>query len=157
MHLIKSLPYSQALRIRRICSNIDELSKNNALLLKYFLDRGYPHDLVTSQIAKASSTPREDTLRLTPKKPSDRIPLITTYNNSLPPLSRIIRDRWELLTMKDELKDLFKGTGLISVRRPPNIRDITCSNTILNNKVYHKSNTPLTIKFCSPCNSSRCL
>ena len=73
-------------------------------MLEYFLDRGYPHDLVASQIEKASGIPREETLKLTHKSTSDRIPLITTFNDSLPPLARIIRDRWELLTMKDELK-----------------------------------------------------
>ena len=156
-HLINNLPYSQALRTRRICSNTEELTKNNTLMLEYFLDRGYPHDLVASQIEKASGIPREETLKLTPKSTSDRIPLITTFNDSLPPLARIIRDRWELLTMKDELRDTFKETGLISFRRPPNIKDIAASNTIANNKVQHRSDTPKTNKFCSPCNSSRCL
>ena len=155
-HLIKNLPYSQALRIRRICSDDNELERHNQALIKQFLARGYPNDLITSQIAKARHTPREQTLTLTRKKESNRIPLITTFQEGLPPLARILRNRWDILTLKDDFKDIFLEPGLVSYRRPPNIRDLVCSNTIMNDKVSHKNQTLLTPKTCTPCTSKRC-
>ena len=156
-HLLKNLPYSQALRMRRICSQDEVLHESNNALLQQFQERGYPRDLIESQIERATNTPREQTLQISTKNTSTRIPLITTFNDSLPPLSKIIRERWSLLTLKKEFENIFVEPGLISFRRPPNIKDLICSNTIREDKVFHKNNDKKESKLCQPCNSNRCL
>ena len=160
-HLRYNLPYSQALRIRRICSEADELDKQNQSLTKHFRKRNYPSDLITSQITKASSITREETLALSHRETNDRIPLITTFHTNLPPLARIINNRWDLLRLKPHLSEIFQDTPVIAYRRPPNIQDMVSSNTIENNMVSHKNNKhslTKSAKFCQPCNrrNSQC-
>ena len=157
-HLKINLPFSQALRIRRICSEDNELTKNMNNLITNFTMRGYKQQKVKELTLKAMSIPRENTLKLTCKPPSDRIPLITTFNNSLPPLANIIKKRWDMLKLKPHLETLFKEPGLICFRRPPNTRDIIGSNLIIDNKVIQKRPPTHTIHFCQPCNKkgSRC-
>ena len=62
-HLKDSLPYSQALRIRRISSQNNELNTNNEKLRKQFITRGYKPEVIEDQINKAVALKREDTLR----------------------------------------------------------------------------------------------
>ena len=56
-HLKESLPYSQALRIRRICSKDNELNKHSDKLKQQFIARGYTETLVENQVKKAIAVP----------------------------------------------------------------------------------------------------
>ena len=152
-HLKESLPYSQALRLKRICSDSNEFKKHSEILTKNFKARGYKDDLINKQIEKANSVPRETTLELTTKKTSNRIPLVTTFNDTLPPLAGIIKNRWNIVQLKPELKDIFQAPGIIAYRRPQNLKEIVGSNTILNNKVFRKKPKSRTVKYCQPCNA----
>ena len=156
-HLKQSLPYSQALRLRRICSDSNEFKKHCETLTENFKARGYAEDLINKQIEKASLVPRENTLELTPKKHSNRIPFITTFNDTLPPLSNIIKNRWDIIKLQPELKDIFQDPGIIAYRRPQNLKEIVGSNTIINNKVFRKKQQSKTVKFCRPCNTKNSL
>ena len=152
-HLKESLPYSQALRLRRICSENNEFIKHSDKLKQQFTARGYSQTLVENQIKKAIAIPREATLKLAKKEKINRIPFVTTFNNTLPPLAQIIRNRWDILKLKPNLKDIFKEPGMLAYRRPMNLKDMIGSNTILDNKVNRKNPTIKTIKFCQPCNT----
>ena len=46
----KGIPYSQALRLNRICSNNEFLDKRCNDLEKYFLERGYSEKMVPKEI-----------------------------------------------------------------------------------------------------------
>ena len=48
--LKKSIPYSQALRIRRICSTFQEYHSHSRKLIEQFVKKGYKKDIVTQQI-----------------------------------------------------------------------------------------------------------
>ncbi len=108
-HLKENLPYSQALRLRRICSNNEELNKHIENLEHQFTTRGYKQHLIREQINKAISTPREDTLIYKIKNKSSRMPLVTTFNPTLPPLSQIIKRRWEILHLKPDQKNCLRN------------------------------------------------
>ena len=45
-----SIPYSQALRIKAICSTTSEFSKNCDIITKRFKQRGYPENLVNEKV-----------------------------------------------------------------------------------------------------------
>ena len=49
-----SIPYSQALRCRRICSREEDFKKRTKELRTHLLDRGYQTTTVDAQIQKAS-------------------------------------------------------------------------------------------------------
>ena len=73
--LKRSIPFSQALRIRKICSEDSDLKTNIEILSKTFIKRGYKSDMVKEQMNKAILTPRYDILKQKSKESSNRIPL----------------------------------------------------------------------------------
>ena len=157
-HLIDSLPYSQALRIRRICSQNDELITQSDNLNRLFIAQGYKLSLVEEQINKAITKDRKDTLNLTHKKKTNRIPLITTFNRTLPPITSILHNRWNILQLKPHLKDIFNEPAMLTFRRPINLKELIGSNYIIDNKVIRKRyQRRLTVQFCQPCNTANSL
>ena len=53
------IPYSQTLRLNRICSNIEFFDKRCNGLEKYLLERGYSEKVVRKEILRARAIPRE--------------------------------------------------------------------------------------------------
>ena len=51
-HILNGIPYSQFLRIRRICSDISDFKRNAFMLSTHFIRRGYPKRLVLQAIDK---------------------------------------------------------------------------------------------------------
>ena len=156
-HLKESLPYSQALRLRRICSENNKFIKHSDKLKEQFTARGYSQTLVENQIKKAIAIPREAILKLAKKEKINRISFVTTFNNTLPPLAQIIQNRWDILKLKPNLKDIFREPGMLAYRRPMNLKEMIGSNIILDNKVNRRISTIKTIKFCQPCNTRNSL
>ena len=50
-----SIPYSQAIRIKTICSTTSEFNKNCDVITKRFKERGYPENLVNEQVDKLTT------------------------------------------------------------------------------------------------------
>ena len=90
-HCKKSIPYSQALRICRICSRTEDFLQRTQELKRFLINRGYNEDEVQLQINKIMGLDR-DALLLTKeiKTPLEWVPLIVTYHPSLPPLRNIL-------------------------------------------------------------------
>ena len=99
-HLIDSLPYPQALGIRRICSQKEELTAHCDNLKRRFIARGYKPSLIEEQIGKAITKDREEEVNLAHKKRTNRIPLITTFNRTLPPIHSILHNLMVYFTTK---------------------------------------------------------
>jgi len=59
----KAIPYSQALRYRRIIDDDDELKQNLHTLHNKFINRGYPTEYVNTQINKVFTKTRTETLQ----------------------------------------------------------------------------------------------
>ena len=55
----KSIPYSQALRLNRVCSNNEFFDKRCNDLEKYLLERGYSEKMVRKEILQAGAIPRD--------------------------------------------------------------------------------------------------
>ena len=62
-HTKKSIPYSLALRLRRICSKDEFFDTRSSELERYLTKRGYKNNFVKSQISRAKSIPRNNTLK----------------------------------------------------------------------------------------------
>ena len=59
-HCKDAIPYSQALRLRRICSTADDFNRRTEELKDYFSRRGYDLTFVQEQINRAADIPREE-------------------------------------------------------------------------------------------------
>ena len=115
--LKKSIPYSQALRVRKICHNDKDFKENCSQLAETFHSRGYNKKFIDEQIGKVFTTPRRDLLKDRRREPLHRIPMIITFNRTLPPLSKIISKNWNTLQIDRNLKDFFVNKPIISYRR----------------------------------------
>ena len=88
-HCKTAIPFSQALRLRRICSEQDNLVMRSQELKHYLMKRGYPEQLLDTEIHRAINTPREDSLlRGNRGRKEQRIPLVVTYHPSMNFLAR---------------------------------------------------------------------
>ena len=79
-----NLPYTLALRIRRICSDISDFHAHCDKLTKILRARGYKLGLIKDSIRKASAISRQDALLKLEKQNEDHVIFITTYNPMLP-------------------------------------------------------------------------
>ena len=123
-HTFRGIPYSQALRIRRICSQPDEEESHLNALKTNLLKREYNETTINKQIAKAKRQDRSTLLTYKPKKTTNRVPLVTTYNPAFNKIGNIIKQHSHLLEENDHLKNVFPSPPILAFRRPRNLRDL---------------------------------
>ena len=145
----KSIAYSQALRIRRICSEDDDYDKESKILSQKLVDRGYPHHSVYEYITKVKGMQREETLVYKEKEKQHKIPFITTYNKHTPDIKNIIDTCWDTLKVNKNIVGKFTEKPILSFRRNMNLKDLIGQTKLINNKVVRNSTKQ--IGKCSPC------
>ena len=87
-HCIENIPYSQFLRLRRICSDTAVFDARADTMTEHFLARGYARGKVEEARTRVRSMARSDTLSYKPKTANTRSPFIVTHNPSNPPLQK---------------------------------------------------------------------
>ena len=95
--LKRSIPFSQALRVRHICSTNNEFQDNCHKLSNKLTERGYKQQEISEGIEKTKTLDRKKLLGEKAIKQSNRIPLVLTYNRKLPNVKRAISNNWNLL------------------------------------------------------------
>ena len=84
-----SIPYSQALQIKRICSSqLEFLSQTK--MSNQFQKRGYNRSLIEQQINKTNLQEREQLLKEKKKDTATIIPLSLKYNRTLPKIKTLL-------------------------------------------------------------------
>ncbi|XP_072041052.1 uncharacterized protein [Amphiura filiformis] len=106
-HTFSGIPYSQALRVRRICSDPEEEDRHLNNLRSNLLKRAYDPNTIDKQIGKAKQQDRKSLLTYKPKKKMDRVPLVTTYNPAFNNIRSIISRHLHILDADDRLKQIF--------------------------------------------------
>lgn len=152
-HLKYSIPYSQALRLRRICSSTETLKQRIAEYSNFFVACGYQKSRVLAEMWKVLSITQEESLRARERGTTNRIPLVTTYNPHTKFIAEIANRNWHFLQSKERLARIFQEPPLIAYRRPKSLRDILVS-TELRSKTTRSSNN--TIGTCGPCSKPKC-
>ena len=123
-----SIPYSQFLRVRRICSRDVDYRKNVMILSMHFLRRQYPQKLLLK--AAALTMEKERSLLLTPKpKPKDefdetQIFLTTTYHPTDNSVRNIAFQNWDILGRSEATNFLYQKRLRMGYRRPKNLRQL---------------------------------
>ena len=124
LHTKKAIPFSLALRLRRICSTDATFHTRTAQLTTYLLKQGYNRNFVNKQIRRAADIPRQLTLQTKDINKPKRIPFITTFNPSLPHISHIIKKHFNLLLSSHRCKSVFQHPPVVAFRCSPNLRDL---------------------------------
>ena len=120
-----SMPYSQALRIKRICSSQQEFLNHTAKIINQFQKRGHDRSLIEQQINKANLQERKQLLNEKKKETAKNIPLSFKYNITLPKIKEIV-----MTLASSAHKTKFRNK---------NLRDII--GTKLSQKEIYKQNT----------------
>ena len=89
--LLKSIPYSQILRIRRNSSNTKDFDNDTAALLQRLLQRGYPYKLLLAAYVRAIYKKRRDLLRPIKIKKESGLTFITKFRSSHTQIGKAIR------------------------------------------------------------------
>ena len=127
-HCKSAIPYSQALRIRRICSSEENFVRHANELQSHLIHRGYNRSFVHQQIVRAGAICRIDALAPRSKRTkSNCVPLVTTFHPNLPNLRRITKSFFPLLHTSSRLKQAIPETPIVAYRRPKNLRDLLVS------------------------------
>ena len=127
--MIKSIPYSQALRLKKIYAETLQISKNLQVLKESFINRGFKEKSLDIEFQRLSEIERD--ALLTPKskeKDQKRIPFITTYKKTLLNVKQIINKHWHLLQINSNLRTAFEQEPLIAYRQNKNLGDLIGSN-----------------------------
>ena len=143
-HLKHSIPYIQALRLRRICSSTDILEQRIMEYFNYFVACGYKRYKVLTEMRKVMSLTQEESLRARERETISRIPLVTTYNSHTMFIAGVANRHWHFLQSKERLAHIFRERPLIAYRRPKSLRDTLVSTTLKRSGG------------CGPCNKPRC-
>ena len=116
-----SIPTSQFLRLRRICSEDDDFEEES-----FFVARGYPVQLVQEGRRKAASTPRAllSAGRNANQTGTNRVSMVTTYHPKNTPVCTILSRNYNILTNDDSTRVIFSQPPLKAYRRAKNLRDL---------------------------------
>ena len=152
-HIKKSIPFSLALRIRRICSTTERFQQRTNELLEFLSKRRHRRQYVQSQINNAFQIPRRDTLFYKSETRNTNRPVfVTTYNPSLPNLNNVIKKYYPILTATERCQKASKDTPFLAYRRPKNLRDFLVKAK-LKQAPPNNANPP---KKVTRCNDGRC-
>ena len=147
-HCKRSITYSQALRMQRICSSTTDYKRHVKELKGHLVERGYDGQAIQEQIDKATNRNREELLTSRRKITEQVTPLVVTYHPDLPHLTRVLHNNQCIINMSTRLKGALPKPPLVAYRRPPNLRNLLVRATYGQVKQTHKGN--------SQCQQSRC-
>ena len=141
------------LRIKRICSTIENFKHYCTELKQKFIQKGYEPELLEKNISKVKTLNRNDMLQRKNQENSGkaRIPLTLTYNGFLPNISKVFRKHWNLLLINDSLKETFNCQPITAFKRNVNLRELIGSNKIEQGKVKKRQAKKLKPGKCFPC------
>ena len=122
-----SIPYSQFLRIRRICTNIEDFDKHIINFCLHFQRRGYPPPLLEKAALAARRIPRNNLLnknKTDTETKASKLIMVTRYHPHHDILRDIVIDNWDFLGKTTTTQFLHDQKIMVGYRRPKNLRDM---------------------------------
>ncbi|XP_078355465.1 uncharacterized protein LOC144640130, partial [Oculina patagonica] len=149
-----SVPYSQFLRLKRICSDENDYNTKSKEMSSFFLHREYPPAVVERALQRVNSISRETALRPSKDGQSNEqvIPLVLTYNPINRHVKNILSKNFSLLKSDPETKELFDNSRVLGAyRRDTNLRD-----SLVRSSLQSGANTGDEPHGTFPCHRPRC-
>ena len=120
-HFKNSIPYSQFLRLRRLCSEDSDFSLKSEEMCEFFDKRGYPASVVEAGHHRARQIDRQSALQTSQKENNNRIPFTLTFHPHNHAVKSIILKNFKLLQNDPDTGRIFLQPPLISFKRYKNI------------------------------------
>ncbi len=150
-----SIPYSQLLRLRRLCSDNEDFIIKTEEMISFFKARGYPDHVLQSALDRVSNNHTEKDNR----DNNSRIPLVITYHPTNSQVVKILMSNFKLLQECKDTENIFKDPPLVAYRRDKNLSDILVrsADPKPTNQPGTFSCTRRTCTTCSHVNSAPCV
>lgn len=152
-HTKNSLPYSQLLRLRRLCSDDHEFSTKAQEMVGFFQERGYPSDPLREDLRKINNINRLDTIYSHNEDNSQagRIPLVLTYHPLNEKIKKILVHNFDILSNDPETRRMFTDAPLVAYRRDRNIRNALVHTTVGSQSAVPAGTVPCDHPRCRTC------
>ena len=110
-HNKQPIPFSQFLRLRRLCSEDEDFQSKGLEMREFFVQRGYPTSLLDTAFLKASQIPQSDTLSNSVTNVTDhyRTALVLAFHRD------VIRKNFNILKNDPETSSIFFNNLLVSI------------------------------------------
>ena len=120
-----SLPYSQLLRLRRLCSDYDDFLDRSSEMIEFFRRRSFPDSILSSAWLRVRHLSRLDTLTdsQSSSSSSDRVKLVLTFHPHNFSVRRIMLKHYSLLQSDPDTRAAFHDLPLVAYRRDKNLKD----------------------------------
>ena len=145
-HVKNSIPYSQFLRFRSLCSEDSDFPIKSEEMCDFFDKRGYPASVVEAGHHRAKQIDRQSALKTSQKENNNRIPFTLTFHPHNHAVKSIILKNFKLLHNDPDTGRIFSQPPLISFKRDKNI------SNFLVRRAFQTSEQPGTFK----CARARC-
>ncbi|CAN7939219.1 unnamed protein product [Ixodes hexagonus] len=147
-HCKTSIPYSQAHRYRRICSNERDFISNTDALRNTLSEQKYPKQVIDDAINRAQNLNGEEILSRhdTDSTKVRETNLVLNFSANLPNINGILRRQYNILEQSDHMKEVIPKVPRAVFRRAKNLGDIITSSRLTSPKNNGSG----------PCNKPRC-
>ena len=123
-HCKKGIPYSQALRLNRICSDNESFDKHRNDVEGWLMERGYNGKMIRQQILRAREHSRKDLLK---KEKTETSKPKLTFNITYYPVFQNIRNTLQelhlLLAPDKEHKKVFPDVAVVGFLNGKSLKD----------------------------------
>ena len=123
-HVTKSIPYSQALRIRQIFSTDKSLKTRLDQLKNNLKRRGYKQSIIKKSFSKANNISRSSLLQYKEKQKCKRTPCVLTYHPCLRNSFNTIRGHWTSVEKNSKLSKVFPEPPMVAFKQPNSLRNL---------------------------------
>ena len=155
-HCTKSIPYSQALRVKRICSSENTTKQRLGILRSNLKKRGYKNKVIKKGFERANQHQREELLQYKKKKVNNRVPFVLTFHPAFKNLSSIMREHWQSLQKHQTLSKIFPEPPVLAFRRPKSIKDRLVRADIKVKRDSPRQSQSCGDKRCKTCDQMQC-
>lgn len=126
-HLVNSIPYGEMLRLRRICSNEEDLATAQKDSKRRFMEIGYQGEVIDKAIKRSMQLGRTETLMSKQleetNQKSSTFRYIMKYNNQHKPIQKIIQKNWPMVLSDPVIGPMLPQRVSITYSRAPSTRD----------------------------------
>ena len=148
-HCKKRIPYSQALRLDRICSDNESFNKRCKDLEGWLMERVYYRKMIRKQILRAREHSRKDLLEREETETSEmKLTFNITNNPVFQNIIKILQELHLLLAPDKEHKKVFPDVPVVGFRNGKSLKDY------LVRAALPKTNKT---RRCEPCGKKPCL
>ena len=119
----QSIPYGQAIRLKRIFSDKDDLETKLSNLEDWLSNRGYKKEDIRPEIQRVHSVDRNDLLTKRKKNTVDTITLILTFHPAIYQVFEILKTAHRHITKSVILNKVLSKPPRVAFRNPKTLQD----------------------------------